>query len=199
MAVGDHGSIDDQIADQKRREEAFQSAIKSHPELMAELSEHVSDEFALKEYDNNGDEISPNLGPSEILAAQVRSYLTANSRFTSRTFTLAKTSLPRELRITGTGDDPLLQCRMIWMEASVDVTHPAIEEIWDDVAVCLKHATSAVGGKTLLSPGKPSHAWRKFCKAFYPQIVEATGRNAGEFRLRLNIRQDRGSWFAFQE
>ena len=66
-----HGSLDDHVADQARREDAFLSALDSHSEVRAELSQYVSDEFALKEYNDDGDEISTHLAPADILSAQI--------------------------------------------------------------------------------------------------------------------------------
>ena len=88
---------------------------------------------------------------------------------------------------------------MVWMEVTVDVTHPGIEEIWNDITACLKQASESVGEKALLGPGKPENGWRNFCKAFYPGIVKATGRSAGEFRMRLNLELKQGPWFVFEE
>ena len=191
--------IDQLIADHRNRVAVTLHAVREGATTLPELFECVSDEFALKEYDDHGDEIDAHLDPGKILEAQVGLYLASRGRFTSRRFTLVKTNLPRELKLIGEGPEYVLKCRMVWMEASVEAMHPAIDEIWDAVAVCLKSATEAVGGRALLSPGKPVEAWRTFCKAFYPRMVEKTDCAARDFRLRLHIEQNKGPWFVFEE
>lgn len=191
--------INQLIADHRKRIAVTLQAVRDAGTTLPEFFEHVSDEFELKEYDDQGEEIDTHLDPDKILEAQVGSYLASQGRFTSRRFTLVKTNLPRELKLAGDGPDYVLTCRMVWMEAWVEAMHPAIDEIWDDVAACLRSATEAAGGRALLSPGKPVEAWRTFCKAFYPCMVEKTDCSARDFRLRLHIEQNKGPWFVFEE
>ncbi len=200
IKVTEKGALIDQlIADHRKRIAVTLQAVREAGTTLPEFIESVSDEFALKEYDDQGDEIDTHLDPEKILEAQVGFYLASRGRFTSRRFTLVKTNLPRELKLVGDGPDYVLKCRMLWMEAWAEAMHPAIDEIWDDVAVCLKSAVEAAGGRALLSPGKPVEAWRTFCKAFYPSMVEKTGCAARDFRLRLHIEQNKGPWFVFEE
>lgn len=191
--------INAMIAEHEKRIQVLAETVREKGDLIPEILEHVSDEFVLKEYDDAGEEINTHLAPDTILEAQIRSYLAADGRFSARKYTLVKTSLPRELKIAGRYPDYVLKCRMIWMEAWVEALHPAMEEIWDEVAACLKSATGAAGDRALLSPGKPVNAWRKFCKAFYPCFVNKTGCSARDMRLRLHIERKTGPWFVFEE
>ena len=154
--------INQLIADHRKRIAVTLQAVRDAGTTLPEFFEHVSDEFELKEYDDQGEEIDTHLDPDKILEAQVGSYLASHGRFTSRRFTLVKTNLPRELKLAGDGPDYVLTCRMVWMEAWVEAMHPAIDEIWDDVAACLRSATEAAGGGAVLRPGTPGEAGPRF-------------------------------------
>ncbi len=192
------------IADHDRRVAKLLDLVRHDPQALPDFFEHVTDEYQLKQFDGEGNEVDTHLSPERILSAQAWAYLASDNRFTGREHVIFKTALPRELKLAADSSasglsSVVLLCRMIWLEAKVSVFHPAIEEIWGDIIPCLDAATQDAGERVLLSPGKPRNAWFAFAKSFFPMVKASTGLDPESFRLRLEIAQRRGKWFVFEE
>jgi hypothetical protein len=203
MITERHAEIEDLVSRHQNRVEETLALLARDPGAIPGFADHVTDEFALRECDAEGGEACLHLDPARILRAKVDHYLSSDQRFSGCRFAAVRTNLPMELRTAFVDGAPVLLSRMMWLEATIEVTHPALDLFWDEVAVAVRAAAEAsggAGGRRLLSPGKPDEAWRgHFCRAFIPDITARTGRPASEFRMRLEIGKRHGVWFPFDE
>lgn len=203
LTTDQRAEVADLVSRHENRVAETLALLARDPCALPGFADHVADEFALRECDDEGGEACLHLDPARFLRAKVDHYLSAGQRFSSRRFAAVRTNLPMELRTVFAEGTPVLLSRMVWLEATIEVMHPALELFWDEAAAAVRAAaevSGGAGGRRLLSPGKPDEAWRgHFCRAFIPDITARTGRPAREFRMRLEIEKHRGAWFPFDE